>query len=275
MGEKQDWKTPVIVIGAVVLAVIIVFLFINGTFSKKLSQEDIQISNFRYAREDSSIAEVPFSNLEEGKGIRTFFTATITTNEKKLFLKVYDVKNDLEIGPFILTNTGSNKISGYDLYLYSLGEKPELKFCISTKFEFNQYSKGVVCKTETFDNPEFKYEITPNPITFLINEQDKTNQFGGFRKEEVITIKNIGDINAPIYIKFPESSAPLLQPYYSVNGGSCINLKALRPGESCEYRIESASTMGIAVRTSEDQGFIYGIGNEFKKEFTLKTIINP
>ena len=160
---------------AIVTVIIIAIVFMNNSsFSKNVSSEDIQISEFVYASSDD--VGIPFYVYDENEGIRTQAKVTISTNRDDLYLMIYD---GTERVLFFLGNPerydgkldiGENKlIIVGDLYLSSLSQQPELKFCVSTKVKYDYdlqdtILKDAVCKTEIFDSPEFKYEIFPNPI---------------------------------------------------------------------------------------------------------------
>ncbi|KHO55402.1 MAG: hypothetical protein QT10_C0001G0006 [archaeon GW2011_AR19] len=287
-------KNNYIWIGIAVVVVIIIFIVLmnnSSTFTKKVLPEDIQISDFRY--EDKDGTSLPFYIYDENEGIRTNAKITISTNRNDLYLMVYDNTHKLLFysenperydGKL---NVGENEIIIFNnFYLSSLSQRPELKFCVSTKAGYDYdlqdtILKDAVCKTKIFDSPEFKYEIFPNPIIITIS---KSSEILDDFPTQTLMIKNIGENYAPTWILITDTnpSSNVAPMYYAEkidDNNKCDH--CIKPGDTAEFKITTVIGGGLPIGTYETQGFIYGYNIEklntetILKQFTLKTIVNP
>lgn len=296
---KKIWY----IIGGVIIIVLIVIIF-NVNSKKNVSQSDITLSNFKYENQNSY---VPIAyNVDNGQ-LEASFSLIISTQRNDLYYRIYDAKTDEEINtgqfgayfnkidyPSKLIQ-GDNKYYGYaNLILNGLGDSPQLKVCISTDSKFTKDSQGVVCNIQTFSPPEFKIDITPNPLVFTVSKQKGTYD----TPHKTITIKNIGNIIAPsnVFISnyiITDSTyqTPKYYPWYVST--TTTTYSWLKPGESYYFdvgvEIGNVGAFDTPVGTYETKGYVYGIssGREgckncvslinslFKKEFIVKTIVNP
>ena len=297
-------KTHYFFIGFALVVIVLAILLISGVFtiSKPVSITDIQLSNFQY--ELYSVSGVPILYDENGN-LEAEFSLIISTNRDDLYYRVYDAKREVEINKnpddarfssyAKKLNMGDNKFNGFrGLYLRSLGDSPQLEVCISTSRDFTKFSKNIVCSIRTFSPPHFQIEITPDPLVFTVSKEEWLWDL----PHKTITIKNIGNIVAPsnVFIPSYHVTDPAYQtPLYYPSHPSMTTTfySALQPGESYEYdvgvTIGNGGEFDTPLGTYEVKGYIYGISPGiddcrwcvsvttalFKKEFTIKTIVNP
>ena len=289
---KKSKNNNYVWIGIAVVAVVVlaIILISNGSFSKKVSQSDITLSSFKY--EQYTGTGVPIHYDYNGNGqLEAEFSIIISTQRNDLYYKVYDAKTSGQINPSLnyaqKLSSGDNKFSGYQgLIMNSLGDSPELKVCISTNSNFDENSNGVVCKIQTFSPPEFKLEITPNPLTFDVSKSAGTYD----TPHKTITVKNVGNIVAPAIMFIPSYAA--IDPSYQIPKNypqyitkTTKEYDSLQPGESYDYdvgvMIGNVGEFNTSVGTYESKGYVWGISKDssisdalFKQEFTIKTTVN-
>jgi len=301
MAEEHKKSKNWIWIGiAVVVVIVLVIVFINNSSSsKKISQSDITLSNIIY--ESNPSGSLPIYYDPETGLLQTQFSFTITLDINDLNYKVYDAKSGSEIAGYIdggKINLGDNKFIGYGNIISSLGESPQLKVCVSKTYKYNtevELTGDIVCKIQTFNPPEFKIEITPNPLTFEVSKSAGTFD----TSPKTITIKNTGNIVAPsiffISNYLADDSAyqtPKYYPQYPSKTTTSYDYSWLKPGESYQEEISvmigNVGEFDTPTGTYETKGYVYGISGGtpdckgcssvsnalFKKEFTIRTIVN-
>ncbi|MFH1311499.1 MAG: hypothetical protein ABIH65_03785 [Nanoarchaeota archaeon] len=266
--------------------------------NSKVSQSDISFSNFKYERQgDLFFDYVPIHyNINNGQ-LEAEFSLIISTLRDDLYYRVYDAKRNTKINPNLVDypqklSVGDNKYYGYEgLYMNDLKDSPQIKVCVSKDFQFTIDSQGVVCKTQIFSSPEFKIEITPNPLVFTVTKPQE-NAYNSFESvNKIITIKNVGNIVAPsnffvlnYQVQDPAYQTPKNYPQYFSK--STVQYSWLKPGEVYEEDLEVTVGNNFEFNTSlgtyETKGYVWGISKDdtisnalFKQEFIVKTIVNP
>ena len=298
---KKNKNNNYLWIGIAVVAVVVlaIVLISNGSFSKKVSQSDITLSNLVY--ESNPAGSLPIYYDSETGLLQTQFSFTITSDVNDLSYKVYDAKSSQEITGYIdggKINIGDNKFIGYGNIINSLGESPQIKVCVSKTYKYDtevELTGNVVCKIQTFDPPKFNIEITPNPLTFEVSKSAGTFD----TPSKTITIKNAGNIVAPSIFFISSYLAgdsayetPKYYPQYPSKTTTGYDYSWLKPGDSYQEEISvmigNVGEFDTPTGTYETKGYVYGISSGtpdckgcasvsnalFKKEFTIKTIVN-
>ncbi|HLC93374.1 MAG TPA: hypothetical protein VJH23_06740 [archaeon] len=152
----------------------------------------------------------------------SWVTIKIISNRNDIYYKVYDnsagtVIDQVNYGPPEQRKAGPYELSK-EVTLKTIYEGKTIEVCGFLDQNFKKGDKGAVCKVNLLPERDIGIELTPNELTFELNNQKKS-------EEKRIAVKNIGDFTVPIIIGVPGTGSffskdyPPYYPQYNTNPG--------------------------------------------------------